>query len=433
MALSRTLCLPIALLASCTLLVSQQRQAKKMTDEEALSLAKAIHSRIIAIDTHDDISPDFASAKDDVGSPENKRQVSLPKMRKGGLGAEFFVVFVGQGPRTDSAYSAAYRTAIAYSDAIHRLPAMYPGEIDIAMSPADVERIHRDGKLVACIGMENGYAVGNDITKVKDLYGRGIRYITLTHIGHNQIGDSSIPGGEDKPEEHGGLSEFGKRLVAEMNRLGIMIDISHVSKKTAMDAMRLSKAPVIASHSGAFALDDSPRDLDDEALRALKENGGVVQVVALADYLKKRVDSPERTAAIAAVRKEFGIPREGGPAARAAFEKLTKEDAAKYREKMAAADRKFPRTPVTLQDMVNHIDYIVRLIGVDHVGIGSDFDGGGGITGYNGADDALNMTLELVKRGYTEEEIGKIWGRNLLRVWREVEGVAKNIQKSDKR
>ena len=433
MVLYRTLSLAIALLAACTLLVSQQRQAKKMTDEEALSLARAIHARILTIDTHDDISPDFASAKDDVGSPENKRQVSLPKMRKGGLGAQFFVVFVGQGPRTDSAYAAAYRTALAYSDAIHRLPAMYPGEIEIATSPADVERIHKAGKLVACIGMENGYPVGNDITKVKDMYDRGVRYITLTHIGHNQIGDSSIPGGEDKQEEHGGLSGFGKKLVAEMNHFGIMVDVSHVSKKTAMDAMRLSKAPVIASHSGAFALDDSPRDIDDEALRALKENGGVVQVVALADYLKKRVDSPERASAVAAVRKEFGIPQAGGPAARAAFEKLSKEDAAKYREKMAEADRNFPRTPVTLQDMVDHIDYIVRLIGVDHVGIGSDFDGGGGITGYNGADDALNMTVELVKRGYTEEEIAKIWGGNLLRVWRAVEKAAKDIRESEKR
>ncbi len=429
----RTSGIAALLLALSSFLGAQQQPGKTMTDEERLALAKRIHARVLTIDTHDDISPDFASAKDDPGSPDNKRQVSLPKMRKGGLDAQFFVVFVGQGPRTDSAYASAYRTAVEYSDAIHRLPAMYPDEIGLATSPADVERLHAAGKLIACIGMENGYPVGNDITKVKDFYDRGVRYITLTHIGHNQIGDSSIPSGDDKPEEHGGLSEFGKKVVAEMNRLGIMVDVSHVSKKTALDAIRLSRSPVIASHSGAYTVNASPRNMDDEALDALKANGGVVQVVALTDYVKKRIDSPERLAAAGAVRREFSIPEGGGAAAGAAFEKLSKDDVAKYRQKMADVDKRFPRTPVTLADMVNHIDYIVKRIGIDHVGIGSDFDGGGGLTGYSGADDAPGMTVELVKRGYTEEDIAKIWGGNLLRVWRDVERVAREIQSGQQR
>jgi membrane dipeptidase len=422
----------VFMLQGCSSLSTTQRQPRTGSEEELRALAKGIHERALTMDTHADISPNFASEKDDVSSPENKRQVTLPKMRKGGLDAEFFAVFTPVGVRTDSAYENAYRNAHNLFDAIHRLPAKYPDQIDIAYTAGDVVRIHKSGKLVACIGVENGYPIGTDLGRLKEFYDKGARYITLTHTDHNQICDSSTPRDDEAKELYGGLSPFGEQVVLEMNRLGIMVDVSHTSKKATLAALALSKAPVIASHSGADAVNKNPRNVDDETLQAIKARGGVVQVVGLAEYIKTRQDSPERVAALDALRKEYGLLEGRGAAARQAMQALTQEQRAKYREKMAEVNTKFPRPQVTVQDMVDHIDHIVKVIGVDYVGIGSDFDGGGGLTGWNGADDAFNITLELVKRGYTEDDIRKIWGENLLRVWREVEHVAKELQAAEK-
>jgi microsomal dipeptidase-like Zn-dependent dipeptidase len=416
-------------LQGCASLSTTQRSRPSLSEPEALARATDIHKRALTIDSHDDISSDFASEKDDVGSPENRRQVSLPKMRKGGLNAEFFAVFTSVGPLTDSAYNAAYANALSRFEAIHRLPVRYPDQIEIAYTPADVTRIHDSGKLIACIGIENGYPIGTDIRRLKEFYDRGARYITLTHSGHNQICDTSTPREDGPAELYGGLSPFGVQVVQEMNRLGIMVDVSHASKKATLAVVALSKAPIIASHSGADAVNKSPRNLDDESLKAIASRGGVVQVVSLADYIKTRKDSPERLAAQDALRKEYGLPEGRGAAMRQFMQSFTAEQRAKFRERMREIDVKFPRSPVTVQDMVDHIDHIVDVIGIDHVGIGSDFDGGGGVIGWNDAGDALNITLELLKRGYSEEEIDKIWGKNLLRVWREVELVAANLQK----
>jgi len=420
-------------LQGCSSLSTTQRQPRTGSEEEIRALAKGIHERALTMDTHADISPNFASDKDDVSSPENKRQVTLPKMRKGGLDAEFFAVFTPVGVRTDSAYENAYRNARNLFDAIHRLPTNYPDQIDIAYTAADVVRIHKSGKLVACIGVENGYPIGTDLGRLKEFYDKGARYITLTHTDHNQICDTSTPRDDEAKELYGGLSPFGVRVVQEMNRLGIMVDVSHTSKKATLAALALSKAPVIASHSGADAINKNPRNVDDETLQAIKARGGVVQVVSLADYIKTRQDSPERVAALDALRREYGLPEGRGAGARQAMQALTQEQRTRYRATMAEINVKFPRPQVTLQDMVDHIDHIVKVIGVDYVGIGSDFDGGGGVTGWNGADDAFNITLELVKRGYTEDDIRKIWGENLLRVWREVERVAKELQAAERK
>ena len=420
------------LLQGCSSLSTTQRQPRTGSEEEIRALAKGIHERALTMDTHADISPNLGSERDDIGSPENKRQVTLPKMRKGGLDAEFFAVFTAVGPRTDSAYENAHRNALNLFDAIHRLPTKYPDQIDIAYTADDVVRIHKSGKLVACIGVENGYPIGMDLRRLKEFYDEGARYITLTHSDHNQICDSSTPRDDEQKELYGGLSPFGIQVVMEMNRLGIMVDVSHTSKKATLAALALSKSPVIASHSGADAVNKSPRNLDDETLQAIKARGGVVQMVSLADYIKTRADSPERLAALDALRKEYGLPEGRGAGARQAMQALTQEQRTKYREKMTEINAKLPRPQVTLQDMVDHIDHIVKIIGVDYVGIGSDFDGGGGVTGWNGADDAFNITLELVKRGYTEEDIRKIWGENLLRVWREVERVAKELQTAER-
>ena len=416
--------LGLLFIAGCSSSGTLQRPSKSLTESEAAALAKGIHERVLTMDTHDDISPDFASDKDDESSPDNRRQVTLYKMKKGGLDAEFFAAFTGNGERTPQAFESAYKRVLGLIDAIHRLPQRYPELVDIAYAPDDVTRIRASGKLVACIGMENGYPIGNDLARMKEFYDRGTRYITLTHSGHNQICDSSTPREGEPKEEHGGLSDFGKQVIREMNRLGMLIDVSHASKKATIDVLTLSEAPIIASHSGASAVNEHARNIDDETLRLFRKNGGVVHVVSLADYVKARADSPERLAAQEAIRKEFGIPQGRGEAARKAMQALTAEQRTAFRDRLRELEVKHPRTPVTVSDMIYHVDHIVKTIGIDHVGIGTDFDGGGGVTGFNDASESMNVTIELVKRGYSEEDIAKIWGGNLLRVWREVEKVA---------
>ena len=278
------------------------------------------------------------------------------------------------------------------------------------------------------IGIENGYPVGHDISLVQAYYDLGVRYITLTHNGNNDIADSTNPR-QGEGEEHGGLSDFGREVVSEMNRLGIFIDVSHASRNTMMQAIELSAAPIMASHSGASGLADVSRNLNDEQLLALKENGGVIQIVALGSFLQ--VDPPERGEALTALQEEFGMMD------RRALYSMTEEERAEYQARIepilseyearvAELDQRWPRPSV--KTMVDHVDYVVNLIGIDHVGIGTDFDGGGGVPGFNDASEALNVTIELVRRGYTEEEIKKIWGGNLLRVWRGVEQAAAEIQ-----
>ncbi len=392
-------------------------------DPALLAKARAIHQRVITIDTHDDIPFNFATPEVDPGVRGN-RQVDLPKMREGGLDVAFFVVFVGQGPRTPEGYEKAKADALTKFEAIHRLTEkMYPDQIQLASTPDDVERIVRAGKLAAVIGIENGYPIGKDLSLVRRFYDLGGRYMTLAHGGHNDIADSATPRPNEPEAEHNGLSEFGRQVVAEMNRVGMMVDISHISKPAALGAIRASKAPVIASHSGVRAVNDHPRNLDDETLLALKANGGVVQCVALGTFVK--VDPPEKTKAISELRGEFGLAGRGRGAG---LDQLSPERRAEYERRRAAIDEQWP--PANVQDFVNHIDYAVRLIGVDHVGISSDFDGGGGIQGWNNAAETLNVTVELVRRGYTEAQIRKLWGGNLLRVWRAVERTARDLRRA---
>jgi microsomal dipeptidase-like Zn-dependent dipeptidase len=388
-----------------------------MSDEEILAHAQVIHQEAVTIDTHNDILGNW-------GTPEinpcagTDMKVDLPKMVAGGLDMVFPAVYVGQGPRTDEGHAAVRDAAMQKFVAIHRVAEeMCPEMVEIAYRADDVERILAEGKSVYGIGIENGYAVGHDLSLVETYYDLGTRYITLTHSGHNDIGDSSTPR-SGPAEEFGGLSEFGEDVVREMNRLGIMIDVSHVSDGTMEDVFALSQAPIIASHSGARALADVPRNLNDDLLRSLKENGGVIQIVALGSYLQ--VDPPDKVEAVAALREEMGLVD------RAAFRTMTEEAMAQYQARMEELDAQWPRADVST--FVDHIDYVKDLIGIDHVGIGTDFDGGGGIPGFNDASESMNVTIELVRRGYTDEEIEKIWGENLLRVWREVEAVAQEIQ-----
>ncbi|MEE2709237.1 MAG: dipeptidase [Gemmatimonadota bacterium] len=394
----------------------------EMTEEELVAHAQGIHDRVLTLDTHDDIPFNFATEEVDPGVRGN-RKVDLVKMREGGLDVGFFIVYVGQTERTPENYEKAKQDAMTKFDAIHRMTKqMHPDKIELAYTADDVLRIHESGKLVACIGIENGYVIGKDLALLEKYHGLGARYITLAHGGHNDIADSSTPRenlGDDGPE-HDGVSAFGEEVIAEMNRLGIMVDVSHISKAAMLDAVRLSKAPVIASHSSTKAIADVARNMDDEQLLALKENGGVMQTVALGGFVKKTPE--EKSAAIMALREKMGIQGFGG----AALRELSEEKRAEYDAEQAKINEQWPSA--NLQDFADHIDHAVNLIGIEHVGISSDFDGGGGIDGWNDASETFNVTLELARRGYSEEDIKKLWGENLLRVWREVEKVAESMK-----
>jgi len=415
--------------------------AQSGADAALVQRARAIHDRVITLDTHADINPNNFTRERNY-TQRLDTQVNLPKMKDGGLDAAFFIVYVGQGPQTDEGYAAAYKQAVAKFDAIHHLTKeIAPKEIGLALTAEDVRSIAKSGRKVALIGVENAYPLGTDIKRVKEFYDRGGRYMSLAHNGHSQLADSNT-GERDGKWQHNGLSELGRQAVAEMNRWGIMVDVSHPSKAANMQAIALSKAPVIASHSAARALADHSRNMDDEQLEALKKNGGVIQTVAFASYVKiAKPDSAERAAAILALRKEFDLPapgQGGGPGTGGgqgggAMNRLTPEQRAQFIARMAEIDKKIPGDPrATVADFVNHIDYLVKKIGLDHVGISSDFDGGGGVTGWNGAEETFNVTLELVRRGYTEEQIGKMWSGNLLRVMADVEKVARQIQAGQK-
>ena len=405
----RLICLSLAGLPIIFAGCSQQ-----ITEQQIIRKAEVIHKKALTLDTHVDIlNAEYATKARDPGIDNPKLKCDLVKMNKGGMDGVFLAVFVGQKNRDAEGYQNAYKSAMGQFEAIHRLAEkMYPNRCELATSPGDVERIAKTGKRVIMIGVENGFAIGKDLSNVGRFYNLGARYITLSHNGHNDICDSCIPRKKlgDKETEHNGLSEFGKKVVAEMNRLGIIADVSHISVKSFYDLIKVSKAPIIASHSGCRALAEHPRNLNDEQLKALAQNGGVIQVVTVGGFL--RSGSSKRRKAISDLKEKLD-------------EKRIKIE--QFLEGMKEVNAKYPS--VSLSDFVDHIDHAVKVAGIEHVGIGTDFDGGGGVPGFNDHSEALNVTTELVRRGYSEEDISKIWGANLLRVWREVGKVARELQK----
>lgn len=379
----------------------------------------SIHAAAIVVDTHVDIPPNYATAEVDP-SVLGDMQVDLPKMVSGGVDVAFFIVYVKQGERSESGYAEARQAAITKFDAIHRQSEIHGESIELAQTAASVERILAEGKLVAMIGVENSFPIGTDLGLIEDFYDRGARYMSLTHAGHNDLADSANPTGrtlETAEPEHGGLSDLGHRAVLEMNRLGIMVDVSHASEATTLQAAALSRAPIIASHSAVEALSPIARNLSDQELDAIKASGGVAQIVAFDWYL--RPPQMEKVKAILAARDAFGIK------SAADLQALSAADKAALRERIEATHKQWPRT--TISDLVDHIDYAVNRIGVDHVGIASDFGGGGGIDGWDDASQTPDVTAELVRRGYSTEDISKIWGGNLLRILRDVERVATEL------
>jgi membrane dipeptidase len=380
------------------------------TSEEHLKKqADKIHNSYLTVDTHCDTPMKIIESDFDLGVMHDKGCVDFPRMKVGGLDAEFLAVFTSQGHRNDSAYIKVYTEALKVFDAIHKNVKKNSAFAELAYSPDDAFRIKKEGKIAAFIGVENGYPVGTDISRVKEFYDLGARYITLCHTSNNDICDSSTdPAGP----ENNGLSSFGIEVVKEMNRLGMMVDISHISDKSFYDVIKASKAPVIASHSSCRSLCSSPRNLTDDMLLALKANGGVIQICILSSYIKTPEPNPELDSRIKALKERYGD-----------FKTLSEDQKSKYREERWDIQDKYMKL-ATVSDVVDHIDHVVQVIGIDHVGIGTDFDGGGGVNGCRSVADMKNITIELLRRGYSKSEIGKIWGGNIMKVFRKVEEIA---------
>ncbi|NNE57078.1 MAG: membrane dipeptidase [Hellea sp.] len=379
-----------------------------------------LHSDTLTLDTHVDIPLTYMD-KVDPGSATHL-QVDLGKMEEGGLDVAFFIVYTPQGELTDAGYAAAKEVAETRIKAIHMMSKAYEDRIAFATTAAEARKAVSDGKLAAMVGMENAYPLGDACATAENCKSsvalwakRGVRYVGITHFGHNQFGDSSNPHPDrDNGPRYNGLSETGRELVKELNNHGIMVDVSHASKETMMQAADLSRSPIIASHSGVKAVADSARNLDDVQLRKIAEVGGVAQMVALDAYVKPYTAA--QTEFRANLRKELGLETS------AQRGMASKETMKAYNTRLLGMWELAPRASVA--DFVDHIDHAVKIAGIDHVGIASDFDGGGGIDGWEDATKTPNVTAELVRRGYSAKDIAKIWGGNLLRVLEATEKAA---------
>ena len=387
-------------------------------EAQLLARAKAIHERAIVVDSHVDIPPDFATAAyDPMAANAPRQKIDLPGMELGGLDAAFFVAFVPQRKRNPANDARAAADAFTKLAAIRRMTdVQHPKTIGLALSAADARRLHAQGRLAALIGIENGFAIGRDLALLDIFFDYGARYFGLLHNGHNDIGDSAVPNErtEEADAENGGLSEFGRAVIERANAIGMVVDVSHASMSTAMDAITVSRAPVIASHSSVRAVLDHARNLSDEVLLALKERDGVVQVVAYDSYLREVPE--EKQAALEALWEEIGLH------SAADWGRLSDDEKDAYYVRRYEIDRRWPKASV--KDLVDHIDRAVDFIGIDHVGIASDFNGGGGIVGWDDAAETFNVTVELVRRGYSESDIAQLWGGNLLRVMEAAEAAA---------
>ena len=407
--------LTLSLIVSCN---KSSNKSVAISEEQLIQKALDIHNRVLTLDTHADtplrmIQPGFdMSERHD--PRETGSKVDYPRMIEGGLDAIFFAAFVAQDIRDDDGHSRAKNLCLQMIDSIVTSAERNSDLVGLALNPEDAYSLENEGKRAIYIGIENGYPVGNDLSNIDLFFERGVRYITLVHSSNNDLADSAT---DPNGSEHGGLSDFGSEVVKEMNRLGIMVDVSHGNDSLFYDAISLSKAPIIASHSNARAITNHDRNMSDEMLKLIARNGGVVQLTMLADYLREVPPNIERDSAIAALRANMKQ-----------FDEMTQEEQRSARNAYQELNIKYPTPAATVEHVADHIDHIIKIAGIDHVGIGCDFDGGGGIEGVFDASEVMNITIELVKRGYNENQIEKIWGGNLIRVFKEVQAVAKKIQ-----
>ncbi len=397
--------LTLKTLAALGLLAGLHTAAQSQNDD-LLKKSRQIHDKVLTIDTHNDTPMRFRSADFNMGErndfQKDGSRVDFVRMKDGGLDGAFFAVFTGQGPLTEEGRESAYRRASETLESVMQTVEKHSGIAGMATTHAEAYQLEKQDKRIVFIGLENGYPVGLELTRVGEFYQRGIRYITLCHSANNDICDSST---DRQGALHNGLSAFGREVVQEMNRLGMMVDVSHISDKSFYDVIELSRAPVIASHSSVRAICDSPRNLSDEMIKALAKNGGVIQICILSSYIINPQPNPERDAAMAQLQQKY--PE---------YDRLTDEEKRQFRTEMNSIRRTYPSPLATVSDAVDHIDHVVKIAGIDHVGIGTDFDGGGGLADCRDVSEMDRITLELVKRGYTEEQIRKIWEGNIMRV-----------------
>lgn len=410
------LALPLVLIAASFTLAAAQKSEDELNRKTA-----EIHAKVFTVDTHIDWpsnqlrNPDFVPRERHEPGKRGSGQWDLVRMKEGGLDAVFMSIYTSQGPRTDEGHAKAKEHTLKLIEITKKMVADNPDLAEIALTPEDAYRIEKAGKRAIFMGMENGYPLGKEPSNVKMFYDLGVRYITITHSRNNELGDSST----DEKKEWEGLSPLGEQVVKEMNRLGILVDISHVHDDLFWDVIALTKAPVIASHSSARALCDHARNMNDEMLTAVKKNSGVVQLCLLGNYIKTMPQNPERETALNPLREKLRAARRG---------ELGEEEARKVWEEFQAINAKYPANRPTVQDAADHIDHMAKVMGVDHIGIGSDFDGGGGLIGIDDVSEMPNLTKELLKRGYSEQDIQKIWGGNLMRVLGETIKVAQKLQ-----
>ncbi|MEO0438459.1 MAG: dipeptidase [Pseudomonadota bacterium] len=414
----------LALLSACASTTQTAKVSTSESEEQnADFLAKAleIHDRVLTLDSHADtplrmIEPGFDMAERH-DPKETGSKLDYPRMKEGGLDAVFFAAFVAQDIRDDDGHSRAKALGLQMIDKVVESTDANSEDVGLALDPGDAYELEKAGKRAIYLAIENGYPIGNDVANVELFFEKGVRYITVVHSSNNDLADSAT---DPKGPEHGGLSPLGEEVVKEMNRLGIMVDVSHGSDEVFYDAIAISKAPIIATHSNARAVTNHKRNMTDDMLRLLAENGGVVQLTMLSDYLRELPANPERDAAFAELRATM---KPAGD--------MTQEERAAIRAQFQALGEQYPEPLATVRDAVDHIDHIVEVAGIDHVGIGCDFDGGGGIDGVFDASEVMNITIELVRRGYTEEQIRKIWSGNFMRVFEEVQAIAAQSEAID--
>lgn len=399
----------ILMIFVCFLYCKSQEYSTKIEKKAA-----EIHQKVLTLDTHTDTPLTLISSDYDLGVRHDPyvthTRLDFPRMEEGQLDAVFFAAFIAQGDRDSTGNLKAKNRTLEILNKIHSEVGAYPNLASIATKASDAAKIEKLNKRAIYIGIENGYAIGHDISLIKRYYDLGVRYMTLCHTQNNDICDSST---DKKGPEFKGLSDFGKEVIEEMNRMGIMVDVSHISDDSFFQAVHISKAPVIASHSCARALCDHPRNMTDAMLKVLAKNDGVIQVCLLSEYVKNVKQQPEREKKLKEIREKYGD-----------YTERTEEEIIEVRELRKELDKKYPKNYATVSDFVDHIDHIVKVIGIDHVGIGSDFDGGGRLVGCWDVSEMGNITLELVRRGYDEQQIQKIWSGNLLRVFNEVQNIA---------
>lgn len=345
------------------------------SDEALYRKADEIHAKYVTIDTHNDSAMTLNNPNRD-GWTVDKGQVTFPLMKKGGLDAAFFAIYMDQGPLRDSSRDSVYHDAMNELNQFKKYVKDHKDEAAIAYSPEDVRKLKKKGKSIVIFALENGYAVGTDLEKVDAFYNAGCRYITLCHNYTNDICDASR---YENPNGHGGLSEFGEKVIGRMNELGMMVDVSHASTSTLYDIIKLSKAPILATHSAVRAIKDHPRNLTDQEIKDIAATGGVIQVATGRWCLTNA-----------------------------------------------------PKNETTVKHLADHIDHIKNLVGPEHIGLGTDFDGGGGMVGFEDCSKMKEVTVELLRRGYTEKELEMFWGGNFMRVWEKTIEVAKQMKKERK-